>query len=132
MWLAAHFGQHVIYDLAVLMLWAKQNNVGILGDLDRVSGRPIKKVPAFNHFIRPVGIGDRDFTVQHVAPVRGLTQVAFEALKQWRDIGTGAERKVLAADRAVPSGIAEIRLLASDRTRHIDPDWNILLCDAHR
>lgn len=42
--LAAHFGQHVIYDLAVLMLWAKQHNVGILGDLDRVSGWPIKKV----------------------------------------------------------------------------------------
>ena len=40
--LASHFAQHVIYDLAVLVLWAEQDDLGILADFDRVSGRPVE------------------------------------------------------------------------------------------
>jgi hypothetical protein len=71
----------VIYDLAVLMLWAKQHNVGVLGDFDRVSGRPIKKVTALNDFVGTVCIGDREFTMQHVAPMRGLAEITLKTLK---------------------------------------------------
>jgi hypothetical protein len=63
--------------------------------------------------------------------VRGLAQVAFQALEERRDIGAGGERKVLAADRAVACRVAEVRLLSSDGAGNADSGGYVLLGYAH-
>jgi hypothetical protein len=52
-------------------------------------------------------------------------------LEQRRDIGTGAEGKVLAANPAVPGGITEIRLLPGYGARHVDSNWDVVLGNSH-
>jgi len=46
----AHLVQHVIDDLPVLFLRAEQDDLGIFGDLYRVSGRPVEQVTAIVQF----------------------------------------------------------------------------------
>ncbi len=40
--LASHLAQHVVYDLAVLVLRTKQNDLGVFTDFRCVSGRPVE------------------------------------------------------------------------------------------
>jgi hypothetical protein len=130
--LAAHLAKHVIYDLTMLVLRTEQDDLGIIADFDRVSGWPVEQVTAVDHFICAVCVGDGEFTPQQVAPVRGLAQVALQPLEERRDVRTGAERKVLAADLAVPGRVTEIRLLSGYGAWYVDSDWYVLLGYAHR
>jgi len=61
-----------------------------------------------------------------------LAKVALQPLEQRRDVRSGAERKVLAADHAVPGRIAEIRLLSGYRARNVYSDRYVFLGYPHR
>ncbi|HUW54281.1 MAG TPA: hypothetical protein VMV99_12780, partial [Rhodanobacter sp.] len=80
--LASHLAQHVVYDFTVLVLRAEQNDLGILTDFDCVPGRPVEQVTTADYFARSICIGNGEFTLQHVTPMRGLAQIALQALKQ--------------------------------------------------
>jgi hypothetical protein len=128
---AAHLCEHVIDDFGVLVLRAEHDDFGVLVDLHRVSGRPMEQVAAGEGFFAAIGIRDGDFALHQVAPVRRLAQVALQPPEQRRDVGTGRQREILAADLAVAGGVAEVLLLTRHGARHIDPGRNIVLCDSH-
>ncbi len=60
---ASHLAQHVIYDLAVLVLRAEQDDLGISADFYRVSRRPVEQVTPVDHFLCAVCVGDGEFTL---------------------------------------------------------------------
>jgi hypothetical protein len=103
----------------VLVLGTEQDDLGIFADYYRVPGRPVEQVTAFVHFLSAVCVSNGEFPLQQVAPVWTLAKVSLQPLEQRQDIRTCAERKVLAADHAVPGRIAEIRLLSGYRA------WNV-------
>src|SRR5512143_1943189 len=123
----AHLLQHVIYDLTVLVLRTEQYDLGIFADFYRVSGRPVEQVTAFVLFLSAVCVSNCEFTLQQVAPVRRLAKIALQPLEQRRDICPCGERKVLAANLAVPGRIAEIRLLSGYRAWNVYPNRYVFL-----
>src|SRR5659263_302398 len=126
-----HLFQHVIYDLTVLFLRTEQDGLCIFADFYRVPGRPVEQVTAIDHFLGAACESNSEFPLQQVAPVWTLAKVSFQPLEQGRDVRTGAERKVLAADPAVPGRIAEIRLLSGYRAWHIDSNRYVFLGYPH-
>lgn len=62
--LARHLTQHVVYDLAVLVLRTEQNDLGVFTHSHRVSGRPVEQVAAVYHFLCVVCVGDGKFSLQ--------------------------------------------------------------------
>jgi hypothetical protein len=61
-----------------------------------------------------------------------LAKVALQPLEQRQDIRTCAERKVLAANHAVPARIAEIRLLSGYRAWNVYSNRYVFLGYPHR
>jgi hypothetical protein len=61
-----------------------------------------------------------------------LAKVALQPLEQRRYIRACAERKVLAANHAVPCRIAEIRLLSGYRAWNVYFNGNVFLWYPHR
>ena len=103
--------QHVINDLTMLMLRTEQNDLGVLTDLDRVPRWPVEQVSTTNDFVRTICIGDCEFALQYISPVRSLAEITLHSLKQRSDIRAGAERKVLAAYLSIACRIAKVGVL---------------------
>jgi hypothetical protein len=61
-----------------------------------------------------------------------LAKAALQPLEQRQDIRTCAERKVLAANHAVPGRIAEIRLLSGYRAWYVYSNRYVFLGYPHR
>jgi hypothetical protein len=48
----------VFHDGAVRVLRAEQNDLGVLADLDRVAGRPVKEIASGDRLMLSIPIGD--------------------------------------------------------------------------
>ena len=81
-----------VFDyLAVLDLGAEKDDFGIFNNFDRVARWPIKKIGARDAFVLAVFVGDGDFALDEVAPVRRLAEVVFEPFQERRDVGPSTE-----------------------------------------
>src|ERR1044072_2121290 len=92
-----HLVEHVIQHPGVLGLRAEQDDLRVLSAAHAVPRGPEEELTAADHFLVATGIGDGELALDQVAPVRRVAQVALQALEEWRDVGTGREREVLAA-----------------------------------
>jgi hypothetical protein len=86
--------------MAVLVLRAEHDNFSVCIDLYIVSWRPVKQIIRIDCLLHPVRVGRSDLSVQDVAPMGALAQIAFKSLEQRGCIDSRRETEVLAADFA--------------------------------
>ena len=55
---ALHLRDHVVHDLGVLDLRAEEDDLGVVGDPDRVAGRPVEQVAGVDRLLASVGEAD--------------------------------------------------------------------------
>jgi hypothetical protein len=86
---------HVIDDMTVLILRTEHDNIRIFINLYIMSWWPVKQIIRADGFLCPLRVGHGKFAAQEKSPVGALTQITFQALKQWRGIDSGRETEVL-------------------------------------
>src|SRR5439155_8516620 len=128
---APHLREHVVHHPRVLDLRAEEDDLGVIHHAHAVSWWPVEQVVGGAGLLPSVGVGDDDFTGEHVAPMRGRAGVTLQPFQQWSNVGAGPEREVLASERGISGGITETLRLARDRTGHVDLDRDLVLGDAH-
>ena len=111
----------MVYNRAVFLLRAKENDFGVLGNRDGMARGPVEKIAAEDEVFRAIQVGYGDFAFDQIAPMGRLTEVIFEALEQGRDVDAGRKRKIFAGDFAVACRIAKFGYLASYGARNIRP-----------
>ena len=88
---------HVIDHLAVLVLRAEHDDLGIGVDPHVVSRRPVEQVVGADRLLFP-GVVVVSCPAHDETPVRTLAEFAFQALEQRGGVDARRQREVLAAD----------------------------------
>ena len=83
----------MVDHMAMLVLRAEHDDLGVLVNFHIVTGRPIEKVIGVDGFLIARRIGRGQPTLQHIAPVRRLTEVAFQPLKEGSGVHSGGQRR---------------------------------------
>src|SRR6188768_2153629 len=125
------FGLHVLDDLAVFVLGAKQDELRIGLDLHVVTWRPIEQIVGTHRLALAAGVSGRELAAQDEAPVRAMTDVAREALEQRRRVHARSEREVLSADASVAFDRAEAFLLANGGAGDLDAYGHFVFVYSH-
>src|SRR3977135_936167 len=121
-YLALGLFDHVVDDVAMLLLRAEHDDLRVSINPHIVPRRPVEEVIGADSLPLAGCIGRGDVTTQHEAPVGTLTEVSFQPLEQRGGIHAGGKRKVLATDLTVSTRITEISALTDNGARgfHLD------------
>lgn len=122
---------HVIDDMAVLVLWAEHDNFRIGVDFYVVPRRPVEEIIRFSSLLSAFGVSGSELAAQNKAPMRAMTQVSLQPLKQRCRVNTRRESEIFTADFSQSSCIAEIVLLTDHCTGDFHLDINIFLRYPH-
>ena len=83
----------MINHLAVLMLGAEHDNLGIHIHPDIVTWRPIEEFAGTDAFLLSCRVGGRELPLKHIAPVGTLAEISLKSLEERRRVDAGRERK---------------------------------------
>ena len=98
--LALYLLNHVVYDMAVLLLGAEHHDLRVFVDLYIVPGWPVKEIVRIDCFLFTIRVRRRELSAQEEAPVRTLTQITIQSLEQGRGINACRETEILTTDLA--------------------------------
>lgn len=129
--LAPRLFNHVVDNLAMLVLRAEHNDLRVSIDAHIVPRWPVEQVIGADCFLLADRIGRGEFTTQHKAPMGTLAEVSFQPLEERGGIHARGKGEVLAADLAVSARITEIRALADNCAWYLHLDIHLFLCDPH-
>src|SRR3972149_6451518 len=129
--LAPRLFNHVVDDLAMLVLRAKHDDLRVSINPHIVPRWPVEQVIGADCLLLAGRIGCGELTTQHEAPMGTLTEVFFQPLEERGGIHARGKGEVLAADLAISTRITKILALTDNGTwdRHLD--IHLFLCNPH-
>src|SRR5680860_1284281 len=122
---------HVIDDLAVLLLRTEHDDLGAGVDPDVVSRRPVEEVVRVHRLLSALSVGRGQLAVKDESPVRAPAKVAVQSLEERGGVHPLRQREVLTTDRGETARIDELRALSDHRTRNLHLDVHIVLRHLH-
>jgi hypothetical protein len=122
---------HVVDDLAMLVLRAKHDDLRVSINPHIVAWWPVEQVAGADCLLVAGCVGRGELTTQYEAPMRTLTEVSFQPLEERGGIHACGKGEVLAADLAVSTRIAEIRALTDNGAWDCHFDIDLFLCNPH-
>src|SRR3981189_364033 len=127
--LAPRLFNHVIDNVSMLALRAEHNDLRVSTDTHIVPRWPVEQVIGTDCLLLAHRIGRGEFTTQHKAPMRTLTEVSFQTLEKRGGIHPRGKGEVLAADLAVSTCIAEFRALTDNGAGYLHLGIHLFLCN---